>query len=277
VGRTRPVGAGNNLGATTLFEGRGMKQKEPTALSGFSDYLIYVDESGDHLLSKADPEYPVFVLSFCIFQKEHYVTQVVPGLQRIKLTHFGHDMVVFHERDIRKASGHFAFLTDAMRRDAFMRDLNGWVERSPFTIVAVVIRKEAFGKKHAESRNPYHFAMRLGLERVDKFLHKNGQGERATHVIFEARGKREDQELELEFRRVCDGANYAGRRLPLEFVLAEKSVNSSGLQLSDLTARPIGRYVISPTQPNRAFSIIEKKLDRSSNGRVRGCGLKIYP
>ncbi len=243
----------------------------------FSDYLIYVDESGDHQLSPHDPEFPVFVLTFCIFRKEDYITRVVPCFQRIKLNHFGHDMVVFHEREIRKASGPFAFLTDRGRREAFMTDLNTWVAQSPFTIIAAVIRKVEFARKHSESRNPYHFAMRLGLERVDKHLKRQGQEDRNTHVVFESRGRREDTELELEFRRVCDGSNYTGKRLPLTFVLADKRINSTGLQLADLTARPIGRYVMDPGQPNRAYEVIAKKLDCSCNGKVEGYGLKVYP
>lgn len=35
----------------------------------FSDYIVYVDESGDHSLDSINSEYPLFVLSFCIFRK----------------------------------------------------------------------------------------------------------------------------------------------------------------------------------------------------------------
>lgn len=44
----------------------------------FSDYIIYVDESGDHSLEVIYEEHPVFVLAFCIFKKEEYSTKVVP-------------------------------------------------------------------------------------------------------------------------------------------------------------------------------------------------------
>ena len=243
----------------------------------YSEYIVYVDESGDHSLAKYDPEFPVFVLTFCIFRKDEYIDRVVPALQRIKFKHFGHDMIVFHEREIRKAVGRFAFLTDAPRRNEFMTDLNAWVETSPFAIIAIAIRKPEFAAKHADSRNPYHFAMRLGLERVEKYLKRRGQAAHLTHVVFEARGKREDDELELEFRRVCDGENYTGLSLNLQIVFPGKQVNSSGLQLADLTARPIGRHVMNPQQLNRAFEIIEKKLDRSPTGKVQGYGLKCYP
>jgi hypothetical protein len=243
----------------------------------FSEYVVYVDESGDHNLSKFENEFPVFVLTFCIFRKEDYIQQIVPALQRIKFKHFGHDMVVFHEREIRKATNQFSFLTDAGRRVSFMTDINTWVETSPFAIIAIVIRKPDFINKHADTRNPYHFAMRLGLERVERYLRRLEPADNISHVIFESRGRREDDELELEFRRVCDGANFTGQSFSLQIVMAGKQVNSTGLQLADLTARPIGRYVMNPSQTNRAIEIIERKLDRSQSGKIEGYGLKCYP
>ena len=56
-------------------------------MNTFSEYIVYVDESGDHNLAKPDPEFPVFVLAFCIFRKDEYISQVVPALQRIKFKH----------------------------------------------------------------------------------------------------------------------------------------------------------------------------------------------
>lgn len=158
-----------------------------------------------------------------------------------------------------------------------MADLNDWVEESPFAIIASVIRKEEFAKKHANNRNPYHFAMRLGLERLEKHLRRREPQLRPTHIVFEARGKREDDELELEFRRVCNGENDRSESLPFQIVFAAKQINSSGLQLADLTARPVGRHVMNPAQTNRAYEIIEKKLDRSKAGKIEGYGLKTYP
>lgn len=243
----------------------------------FSDYIVYVDESGDHGLAEFGSEFPVFVLTFCIFRKEEYIDRVVPAFQRIKFKYFGHDMIVFHERDIRKAAGRFTFLTDGIRREQFMKDVNDWVEASPFAIIAIAIRKTEFAAKHADGRNPYNFAMRLGLERVQKHLEKRGQSHQLTHIVFESRGKREDNDLELEFRRVCDGQNYKKDTLNFQILFPGKQVNSTGLQLADLIARPIARHVLNPNQSNRAFQVIEKKLDRSPWGVVAGYGLKCYP
>jgi hypothetical protein len=44
----------------------------------FSDYIVYVDESGDHSLQSIDPNFPVFSLVFCIFKKSDFVETVVP-------------------------------------------------------------------------------------------------------------------------------------------------------------------------------------------------------
>jgi Protein of unknown function (DUF3800) len=241
-----------------------------------SDFIVYVDESGDHGLTSIDPQYPVFVLAFCIFRKEDYRLRAVPALQEFKFRHFGHDMVILHERDIRKATGHFSFLVDAVRREAFLNDLNRLIDEAPLTLIASVIRKEKLCERYAYPRSPYDIALAFGLERLHSFLRGRGQHGRVTHLVFESRGKREDEELKLEFDRVCQGANYRRERLPFHLTLADKRTNCSGLQLADLFARPIGRKMMDPRAPNRAFDILSKKLYRSG-GQVEGRGLKVFP
>jgi hypothetical protein len=55
----------------------------------FSDYVVYVDESGDHSLQSIDPNFPVFSLVFCIFKKSDFVETVVPVVQRLKFDFWG--------------------------------------------------------------------------------------------------------------------------------------------------------------------------------------------
>ncbi len=62
----------------------------------FSDYIIYVDESGDHSLESIDKQYPVFVLAFCIFNKKIYSESIIRKLKEVKFKYFGHDMVILH-------------------------------------------------------------------------------------------------------------------------------------------------------------------------------------
>lgn len=240
-----------------------------------SEYLVFVDESGDHGLRSIDPAYSVFVLAFCIVQKTHYARQIVPALTEFKFRHFGHDQVVLHERDIRKDTGDFATLREKSRKERFLNELTELIAGFEMTVIATAIHKQRLVGQYRFPNNPYEMALGFGLERVQKWLSRQPAGR--TTVILECRGRREDDELELEFRRICAGGNFDGKTYSLEPRFAPKSANVPGLQIADLIARPIGRHILDPQQANRAYGVIEKKLDRSPKGDVRGWGLKVFP
>jgi len=241
-----------------------------------SEYIVFVDESGDHSLESINADWPVFVLCFCIFRVGDYTDAVTPAIRRLKCKTFGHDLVILHEHDIRKKKGAFSRLNQEAR-EAFMGELTDVIAATGMTIIAVVIDKVRHKTKYVRPEHPYHLAMQFGLERVHHFLRIQGQADAQTAVIFEARGPKEDQSLELEFRRVCDGANRYRRPLPLSVVVADKKTNSEGLQLADLTARPIGLHVLRPEQPNRAWDILRTKLFAGDRNCIEGNGLKVFP
>lgn len=241
------------------------------------DYIVYVDESGDHGLARVNPSYPIFVLAFCIFRKSEFAQVVVPELLRFKLGFFGHDQVVLHEEEIRKKTGAFVFLNDPAQRDHFHAALSDIMAAIPFTLVAVVIRKERLVKRYELPPNPYLLSMKYGLERVCAFLRESGQAGKLTHFVFERRGAREDAELELEFRRESSPGKATCHETPAEIIMADKKTISTGLQVADLVARPIGIRTLRPEQPNRAYEIIERKFRRGPAGQVEGFGLKVYP
>lgn len=243
----------------------------------FSEYIVFVDESGDHGLKSIDPHYPMFVLAFCIFRKTEYATTLVSELKHFKFRHFGHDQVILHETDIRKDRGDFAILRTRKKKEAFLDELSDVVEATPFTFVATVIQKEALLARYVNPGNPYHVALGFGLERVFYYLRGVGEAGVKTHIVVEKRGKKEDAELELEFRRVCSGNNYLRQPFPFEIVFADKRSNSAGLQMADLLARPVGMKVLRPGQPNRAYDIIERKFYRNGGGLIKGWGLKCFP
>ena len=242
----------------------------------FSDYIVYVDESGDHSLKSVNPEFPVFVLAFCVFKISDYVDNVTPKVQRFKFKHFGHDVVVLHEREIRKRIAPFEMLMNAEVREYFLEGLNEIFTSSPMTIFAAAIDKAKLAHKPSLDFNPYNFAMQFGLERIHEFLSAAGEQDRETMVVFEARGKKEDNDLELEFRRVCDGLNSFNRRMNFNCIIKNKLANSGGLQLADLIARPIGRKVIKPDQENRAFEIIEPKIAKNPTSGEEQWGFRVY-
>lgn len=246
------------------------------AAPSFSDYIVYVDESGDHSMESIDPEYPVFVLSFCIFHKDVYAETMTPEVRKLKFATFGHDMVVLHEIDIRKKRGAFARLGKEAR-ETFLSALTDIIDAADFRLVAVVIDKRKLKSQYSNPGHPYHLAMEFGLERIYRFLKGMGQDGRKAHLVCEARGAKEDAELELEFRRIRDGNNFFHKPLPFELIIADKKSNSEGMQLADLTARPIGLSVLRPNQANRAMDVLERKFYRDGAGNKQGMGLKVFP
>ena len=251
----------------------------------FSDYIVYVDESGDHGLENIDAEYPLFVLAFCIFRKNEYIARVVPALQEFKFRYWGHDSVILHEHDIRKSrSGPYEILNRAATRIAFMDELNGLVEAMPFTIIATVLQKERLRARYNAPEHPYHLSLLYCLERLWDYLRGLGVDtqQQTTHLIFESRGRQEDEALELHFRRIINAQVPTYMMRPVlhnaafNLQFAAKSTNSIGLQLADLVARPVGLKTLRPQQANRAFQMIEPKL-YVKNGTYYGHGLKEFP
>ena len=248
----------------------------------FSDYIVYVDESGDHSLESIDAEYPVFVLAFCVFHKRHYSEKIIPAVEKLKFNYFGHDSVVLHENEIRKQKGPFVFLSQLAVREEFMARLGSIMDASNFILITCVVDKARLSKSEGAGSNPYHVALGFCLDALRSFLAEKAQDHLKTHVVVECRGRKEDAELELEFRRICDGNNATNKNLPFDVVFADKKTNLTGLQVADLVARPIGINYIRPNQPNQAFEILRRKFycdgGRDFVGRgYENVGLLIHP
>lgn len=246
----------------------------------YSDFMVYVDESGDHSLQSIDENYPVFVLAFCIFYKKHYTENVVPKVQNLKFDYFGHDMVILHENEIIKEKGAFNIFKSKDEKNNFIDRLSNIMEDINFVLAACVIEKNKLQNK--ENPHPYHFALKHCLETLYEFVCEKGQENKITYVAVESRGKKEDEELELEFRRICDGKNRFKKHLPFYVKIVSKQSNSTGLQVADLVARPIGRHIINPEQGNRAFDVLKKKFYCEGGRKAVGegfdqKGLKHFP
>ena len=158
-----------------------------SAGAGYSDYIIYADESGDPNLTSIDPNYPVFVLNFCVFRKEDYAKLVLPAVTAFKFEHFGHDMVVLHEHDIRRRNPPFSFLHDERNHAAFMEGLNRVIAAIDFTVAAAIIDKRRLLAQYANPPDPYELAFSLCLEQAHRFLEDRNQRDMETHIVIESR------------------------------------------------------------------------------------------
>jgi hypothetical protein len=245
-------------------------------MAAFSRYIVFADESGSPHVEADLTHFPIFVLNFLAVEKRVYAEHVVPNVQALKFAYFGHDQVVLHEKDIVKQRGVFAqFRTDARRRERFLSALTSLVARSDIAFDYAIVDKAKMPHRPDDPWSPYDIALGICMEQVARRLYRAGEAGTEVHVVFEARGKKEDQLLELEFHRVATGnarVSFGGTDVQ-DFswipIFADKKSNSTGLQLADLAARPLGLSYLRPRQPNRAYSAM--KITSASGGP------KVYP
>ena len=217
--------------------------------------MVFLDEAGDHSLDPVDKDFPVFVLVFVLCEDSEYSDVLVPAFTRFKVKHFGHDGVVLHSRDIRKAIGDFAFLQVPEKRETFHADLNALMTDAQFQLIAIAIRE-------------------YGMERLKSYLEEIGQ-KRVT-LLAEARGKNEDDALRLAFLQLLKYGSYYQDFNSIDFELkfVSKKANVLGHQIADLCAYPIARKVIDPKKSHRAFEIVRAKFIDRPGWRH---GFKIFP
>ena len=170
--------------------------------------------------------------------------------------------MVLHEHDIRKSrSGDYAFLSDKDKREQFLADIESLIRAADFDIIAEIWPKIRL----PEETNVYGLSLTICMVEFLRWLPARVHAPSIIHLIFESRGPKEDAELELAFRRVCDGttkftAGFAKTNLTFVLRFVKKSANSTGLQIADLIARPIGLNYLRPKQANRAFEAIKDKM-----------------
>ncbi len=240
--------------------------------------IAFLDETGDHSLAKIDVGFPVFVLIFYIIDLDEYVGQVVPSVVRLKIEQFGHEGVIIHSRDIRKAQGDFGFLTEPAKRKPFYDRINQIMSSATYTLVGVAIDKQKLEEQYAYPSNPYGLALTFALERLVYIVNMYPK-QASLNIVAESRGKNEDNELKATFSDVISkGTKFIKveefKKLGLNLVFQPKNVNIIGNQMADLAAYPTARYVMNPSADNPAFEVIEPKFHKTS---YRIHGLKIFP
>ena len=154
------------------------------------------------------------------------------------------------------------------------------------TVITAVIRKDRLKRKYKAPENPYQLGLLFCLEKAHRFLEEAGAHATRCHVVCESRSPKaagqgkEDKDLELEFRRIVAGDHYLAREHTMpcfDIVFASKLANSTGLQIADMIARPIGLRVLRGAQENRAFDIINPKIWRGPQSVNLQFGMKVFP
>src|SRR5665647_1415270 len=84
---------------------------------------LFIDESGDHGLTKIDTDFPVFILCGVLIKEKDYET-VKQAMNILKRSIWDNKEVIFHSRDIRKCEKEFQKLFDLEIKKYFYEELN---------------------------------------------------------------------------------------------------------------------------------------------------------
>ncbi len=242
-------------------------------------YYLFIDESGDHGLTTLNPDFPVFLLCGVIVSENAY-ENIRQSFNVIKHTLWANKEVIFHSRDIRKCQKEFSVLFDLEKKKWFYDNLNKVIQENHYAVIASAIQKDNYIKRFGRlSNDVYELALSFIIERAIFYLDDIKDKEKTLEIIIEKRGKKEDKQLEEHFQRLlARGTGYvATQRLKdydLQITFRSKRENINGLQLADLIAYPIARYVIEPNRANPAFDQVETKIYTKNGKRY---GLKIFP
>jgi hypothetical protein len=242
-----------------------------------SDCIAFLDECGDHSLTKIDGDFPIFVLSLVLLKRADYLETVLPAVNNLKLKYWDHEGVNLHSRDIRKADGPFSILQNPARRAQFLADVSNSMATLPYELFIVGIHKKRLCNRYVKAANPYDLGLTFIMERVLHCLEQRKQ--RILPLIAEARGENEDNQFKATFYDLTTrGTNYVSSsriqqcRFPLQF--QDKRKNIAGLQLADLCAHPAARHILKPDQRNQAYDVVSKHIYRGG-WNVRGW--KVFP
>lgn len=241
-------------------------------------YHLFIDESGDHGLTTLNTEFPVFLLCGVLISEPAY-QQLRKSFNEVKTYFWKDKKVIFHSRDIRKCEKEFQILFDLELKAGFYDRLNKVLRDESYTVISSAIRKDHYIKKFGcLSNDVYELALSFMVERSVFYLDAI-KGSKSLDMVIEKRGKKEDKQLHEHFQRlVARGTGYVAperlRNIGLNVVFKDKRENINGLQLADLIAYPMARYVIDPQRANPAFDVIEPKIYAKGGRRY---GLKVFP
>ena len=244
-------------------------------------YICFLDETGDHGLSYIDKNFPLFLLSACLF-KEDTLKEVERNVNKFKNQFFRSTQVFLHSRDIRRCNGVFQILFDNSIKKEFYENLNLIISKADYKIIASGINKEKHIKKYGKSaKDPYALSLSFIFERLIFCLDDFDQNG-TVHIIAESRGNKEDQMLLSHARSVVDRGTYHVNRERMvkkikKFSFCTKKDNVIGSQIADLSAYPLARHIIYPKEPYPSFDIIKSKIYCDKKGKYDGWGLKVFP
>ena len=242
-------------------------------------YFLFLDESGDHGIVNIDTNFPVFVLAGILISETNYVI-LKAQLNALKKKFWGDKKVILHSRDIRKCEKEFVILFDLEIKKAFYENINRIISNNDYIIISSVIQKQRYVQKYGKLLDDvYEISLSFIIERAIFCLDEINEPNKELLIILEKRGKKEDAKLNEHFNKILNrGTGFIdSRRIKnynMKAIFKPKNDDINGLQLADLVAYPIARYILDPERANPAFDVLANKI-YSKNSNLYG--LKAFP
>ena len=245
---------------------------------------MYVDESGDDVMDQSkwsSPDARYLGLTGVVIASEDYRTRIHPQFEALKQEFFPYDpdepLVLVRQKIVQKKDT-FGILQDQDIATHWDERILQFLDDHVSQVIFVVLDKQAYLQSALlSSQNPYGYCISALAERYGQWLNSvGGTGD----VMAEARGKKEDQELQKDFHRfmtgdgIPQGTQESRRQISSSQIKVNlKSRNITGLQLADLLAYPSMRGVLQengrsldnpPSQATRRFfEVIQSKSQQS--------------
>lgn len=208
-------------------------------------YRLYVDESGNADYPKknhtrADLRY-LSLTGIAISENEcaNALSSKIDNMKYL-LTGDYDEKFTLHRDEIKERKGIYSSLNDPEIEAKWNYLIEDLIRNTNYTLFCVVIDKSWHRENYPSPNHPYYYCLEVLLERYIRFLDSvNGRGD----VMFESRGRNEDNELRKQYGRIF---TYGNRYMPPSLIqrfltskdikLKNKTQMIAGLEFADLLA-----------------------------------------
>ena len=255
-----------------------------------SIYRMYIDESGTNSSKNYEGMNKYLTLAGVIIKKEDYLL-ITHELNLLKNKIFNFDLdtknIILHKEDIYKAKNGFEFLRDPEKRKFFDEQLLNFLNKIPFTIIAVTINKTTRCKRYGPYIcDHYEITLETLLKRYVMFLDGNNS---FGDVLIEARDKGQDKAIRKRYRSIyyygtkkrkniidMPADRFQKRLSSNEIKLKPKRDNITGLQIADVIVSPMRNYILNKYEniehkksySLKIFNAIKNKIRTNKRGTI---------
>lgn len=227
-------------------------------------YYLFIDECGDHGLTKIDFHFPIFLICGILIT-ENENEKLKSKMSKMKTFFWQDHSPIFHSREIRKCANEYKILLDKKTKLKFYRELNKILEKQTYSIIHIGLNKFSYVKKYGNLGNdPYELCLSNVFDLCISNLKKQSHANELV-IVLEKRGEKEDNKLASHITKIISKGTYKNpiesfKSLRITFKFNHKKEDLIGLQIADLTAYPIAKYLLNEQALNPAFNIIAIKI-----------------